>query len=95
SWGELAYGAQKSSFPETSMAVVDDFLRENGVALVELSREIMRAYAHERARLEKKGEGLDQFDLLIAATALAHSLILVTRNTKHFSRIEGLRLAGE
>ena len=77
------------------MAVVDDFLRENGVALVELSREIMRAYAHERARLEKKGEGLDQFDLLIAATALAHSLILVTRNTKHFSRIEGLRLAGE
>jgi len=29
---------------------------------------------------------------VIAGTALEHDLILVTRNTKHFQRIPGLRL---
>lgn len=32
------------------------------------------------------------FDSLIAATALAHDLILVTRNTKDFQNIDGLRI---
>lgn len=31
-------------------------------------------------------------DALIAATALLHDLVLVTRNTKHFADIEGLRM---
>ena len=37
-------------------------------------------------------------DALIAATALLHDLVLVTRNAKHFAGIEGLRVrqpAGE
>lgn len=33
-----------------------------------------------------------QHDTLIAATALAHDLILVTRNTKDFQNIDGLRI---
>jgi predicted nucleic acid-binding protein len=32
-------------------------------------------------------------DLLIAATALAHDLILVTGNVRHFGRIESLKLS--
>jgi tRNA(fMet)-specific endonuclease VapC len=32
-------------------------------------------------------------DLRIAATALVHTLTLVTRNTKDFARVPGLRLA--
>ena len=35
---------------------------------------------------------LDDFELAIAATALSYNLILVTNNTDHFSRIDGLRL---
>lgn len=31
-------------------------------------------------------------DALIAATALLHDLVLVTRNAKHFAGIEGLRV---
>jgi predicted nucleic acid-binding protein len=31
-------------------------------------------------------------DILIAATAIEYDLILVTRNTRHFQDIEGLRL---
>ena len=33
---------------------------------------------------------IDWADLFIAATALAHDLIVVTRNVRHFDRIDGL-----
>lgn len=44
------------------------------------------------AELERQGKRLDTHDCLIAATALEKDLTLVTRNTKHFQRICGLRL---
>jgi len=40
--------------------------------------------------LERRGEPIGIEDVLIAATALEHGLTVVTRNSKHFSRIEGL-----
>ena len=44
-----------------------------------------------RVQLERRGESIDDFDLLIAATALTAGYTLVTHNLKHFDRIEGLR----
>lgn len=38
------------------------------------------------------GQLLDDFDILIAATALEHGLIMVTNNTKHFNRFPDLQL---
>ena len=32
-------------------------------------------------------------DLILAACALTHDLVLVTNNVKHFRRVEGLKLA--
>ena len=49
-------------------------------------------YAKEKARLEKKGAKIDDFDLLIAATAVRNNLILITNNTKHFKRIHRLTI---
>jgi len=45
-----------------------------------------------KADLEGKGSPLDDFDLIIATSALSHNLTLVTNNEKHFKRIEGLKL---
>ena len=45
-----------------------------------------------RAFLRRQGQLIPDLDLLIAATALAHDLTLVTRNRRHFSRILSLRL---
>lgn len=42
------------------------------------------------ATLEARGKTLGIEDVLIGATALEHGLTLVTRNLKHFRRIEGL-----
>jgi tRNA(fMet)-specific endonuclease VapC len=49
-------------------------------------------YASEKARLQKSGNVIDDFDLLIGATAVSFDLIMVTNNTNHFNRIEKLKL---
>lgn len=43
------------------------------------------------ATLRLAGKTIDPADLFIAATALAHDLIVVTRNVRHVDRIEGFR----
>jgi tRNA(fMet)-specific endonuclease VapC len=42
--------------------------------------------------LERRGEVIGRHDMLIAATALAHDATLVTRNTREFRRVIGLRV---
>lgn len=43
-------------------------------------------------RLKARNALIGLADLLIAATALRHGLLVATFNTKHFRRIESLRL---
>ena len=42
------------------------------------------------AALTRRGETVEATDLFIAATALAHGLIVATRNVRHFERVPGL-----
>lgn len=49
-------------------------------------------YGQIRAQLAVSGTPIGPNDLLIASIALANNLILVTHNTREFSRVEGLRL---
>lgn len=49
-------------------------------------------YAIVKTKLRSQGIMIDEFDLMIAATALSESYILVTDNVKHFQRIAGLKL---
>ena len=44
------------------------------------------------SHLETTGNRIGIFDELIASICLAHNAVLVTRNTKHFERIPGLRI---
>ena len=57
-----------------------------------LTEETVRISAKIYADLRKIGKTLDDLDLLIAGTALAEDLMVVTRNRKHFDRIEGLEV---
>ncbi len=43
-----------------------------------------------RAHLQRIGRPIGSYDALIAATAMAHGLIVVTHNTREFGRVEGL-----
>ena len=46
--------------------------------------------AQLRAALQQAGQPIGPYDSLIAATALAHEMILVSHNTREFLRVEGL-----
>jgi predicted nucleic acid-binding protein len=46
-----------------------------------------------RRALEAEGKPIGMADYLIAGICLARSASLLTRNPKHFKRVEGLRLA--
>jgi len=50
------------------------------------------AYGDVRSSLEKKGNIIGSYDLLIAAHALSLDCILVTNNEKEFSRVDGLKI---
>lgn len=45
-----------------------------------------------RAKLKKEGTPIGPYNVLIAGTALARGLILVTANTGEFKRVEDLRI---
>jgi len=49
-------------------------------------------YGQALARLRSAGKSIDAMDLLIATAALVDDAPLVTRNTKHFSKVPGLSL---
>lgn len=49
-------------------------------------------YAKEKARLRSTGEIIPDFDLLIGATAVQQNMKMVTNNTKHLSKIQGIDL---
>ena len=87
---ELLYGAYKSNQPEKTAGILDSFLSHFPSAMFDDNT--ARVCGEIRALLDKKGTPIGPDDLIIAATALSRNLILVTHNTKEFSRIKGLKL---
>ena len=51
---------------------------------------VAELYTRVQAASSRVGRTMPAFDLLIAATALVHGLILATCNVRHFEGIEGL-----
>lgn len=90
--GELLYGAYKSRDPKKGVKKVELLFKDYETNILSISHGVVERFALIKAKLEKKGNRLDDFDIVIAATAIVHSLILVTRNVRHFKRIEGLAL---
>lgn len=82
----IIYGRQRAA-DETGFI---DFL--GSVSVLPVTRRTMRHFAEVRGRLRLEGQLITDMDLLIASTALANSLTLVTRNIRHFARIPGLEL---
>jgi tRNA(fMet)-specific endonuclease VapC len=87
---ELFYGAEKSKAKKNNWAVVEKFV--STFEVVAFDRDCCREYARVRALLERSGSPIGPMDLLIAAISLANDFILVTNNTKEFSRVKTLKL---
>ena len=87
---ELYYGVMKSAAPSKNLARLAPFL--NQFASLPFDNQAAREFGHIRANLAKSGTPIGPYDLQIAAIALANRLILVTHNTREFSRVTGLQL---
>lgn len=86
---ELKFGVENSVHQEKNRKTIDEFVNRFTILPIFNSLDI---YAKEKARLRKKGKSLDDFDLLIGATAISNELILVTRNVSDFERLEGIEI---
>lgn len=87
---ELRYGADCSARPEDNHRAIDDFI--SGLAVVGVDPDAARVFGQIKAQLRRQGNLIEDFDLLLAATALASGLTLVTNNIAHFQRVTGLAL---
>lgn len=86
---ELKFGVENSIQKEKNQKALDNFL--TGVQIVPIFH-ALDTYASEKTRLRKLGEVIDEFDLLIGATAVTHHFVMVTNNGKHFSRIKEIEI---
>lgn len=89
-YGELVYGALKSVRRQENLARV----RRTGeiFPVIDVTRAVMDVFGSLKAELTTKGIPLDDFDLIIASTALSLNYGLVTNNERHFRRVPGLRV---
>jgi tRNA(fMet)-specific endonuclease VapC len=87
---ELYYGAWKSSRQEINLARLQGLWSQ--FEIVNFDHRSASVYGRIRANLESQGTPIGGNDLLIAAIALAHNLILVTHNTREFRRVDGLAI---
>jgi tRNA(fMet)-specific endonuclease VapC len=90
SYGELYYGAMRSARCQENLARIRRLCEL--MPVLDVSRSAMETYGCLKADLHKDGAPVDEFDLIIAATALSHGMRLVTNNLRHYARIPGLDL---
>lgn len=88
--GELAFGWENSQRPNATRKEVETFLAP--FQRLGIDDATAREYGNQRQALQAKGQPIGMNDFWIAAQALAHKLILVTRNTREFERVPGLKL---
>jgi len=87
---ELYYGAYKSRKVTSNLAKVRTL--DRSLEILPVGQEVVETFGMEKAKLERHGTPLDDFDLLLGCCALAHNLTLVTNNVRHFKKIDGLKV---
>jgi predicted nucleic acid-binding protein len=68
--------------------VTDDLTARFEPRILNVDLQVADQWGKLMARSVKIGANLGAIDALFAATARAHDLILVTRNTRHFDRLD-------
>ena len=87
---ELYYGAYKSQRIQANLEKIKQLLAD--LTVLELGMREVETFGEIKSILERNGEIVPDNDLFIASIALRKDAILVTNNTRHFLRVEGLTL---
>ena len=86
---ELKFGVQNSQNIAKNTAALEAFLTNIKILPIIPSLDF---YALEKTRLRKLGTPISDFDLLIGATSVTNSMVMVSNNTREFSRIHNINL---
>ncbi|MBI2568034.1 MAG: PIN domain-containing protein [Candidatus Schekmanbacteria bacterium] len=91
--GEMYAGAYASQAPAKWLERIEKMVLP---AMTVLSFDLPTAheYGRMRAVLRRAGRLIEEADMMIAATAVHHGLILVTANVSHFSAVPELSVRG-
>ena len=89
-YGELVFGAQGSQRITENLAKV--YRLKEIFPLIDITPAIMDILGALKADLRKSGTPVDDFDLLIGATALTMGYCIVTNNERHYAKIPGLEV---
>lgn len=89
-YGELCFGAEKSSKPRETRQILEHLIAL--IPVLPLDETASAHYGKIRQLLQAGGNPIGNNDLWIAAHALAGKLILVTNNVAEFERVPGLRI---
>ncbi len=87
---ELLYGARKSTRIDDNLRLLRRFFTP--FVSLPFDDRCAEEAGLIRLDLERSGRPIGPNDLLIAASARAHDLVLVTHNRREFGRIPGLRV---
>lgn len=88
---EYLVGAYKTTNPKKNVETFEKFIQSNKIPILAIDQNTAITYAKNMAKLEAEGRKLHGFDMLIAATALANDLILIS-DDKVFQRMKNLKL---
>jgi tRNA(fMet)-specific endonuclease VapC len=86
---ELKYGVENSKTVEAMRKVVEAFIPKFSVIPIYNSLDV---YAKEKALLRKGGLLIDDFDIIIGATAIANKMTMVTNNVAHLNRLRDISI---
>lgn len=89
--GELYKGAYRSQHKDKHLNNITNRILP-AITVLPYDVAIAQEFGRLRANLEIKGQILPDADIQIAATVLYHQLELVTGNTRHFERIQDLKI---
>lgn len=87
---ELFAGLSRAQDPQAEKAKIQHF--SEVVAALPLDTAAAEAAANVRVNLERRGQVIGPYDLLIAGHALAANLVLVTNNLREFRRVPDLKI---
>jgi len=87
---ELFFGIYNSKNIESHKKALANFLSD--VSLLNTDFSIAHKFGRIKAKLKNQGTFIGDFDIINAAFSLTYNLTLVTRNIKHYEKIDGINI---
>lgn len=86
---ELLFGAARSANKEKHLKQIASFIGQFKILPI---YNTLSVFADKKAELYAKGQLIDDFDILIGATAIYHKLVMITENVKHLNHLSSIKI---